>query len=72
MVYDVETLLAAFQASFIYIIVQGEGTSSLTCEMQHSGLVQSILNNCAVGLSQNRTSQHGNQIGINIPRMIRI
>ena len=48
MAYDVETLLAAFQASFIYTIVQGEETPSLTC---NSGVVHSILNNCAVGLS---------------------
>lgn len=48
MAYDVETLLAAFQASFLYTIVQGEGTPSLTC---NSGVVHSILNNCAVGLS---------------------
>lgn len=48
MTYDVDTLLAAFQASFIYIIVQGEGAPSLTC---NSGVVHSILNNCAVGLS---------------------
>lgn len=57
MAYDVDTLLAALQASFIYIIVQGEGTSSLTCHMQHNGVVRSILNNCVVGLSQIRTSQ---------------
>lgn len=57
MAYDVETLLAAFQATFIYIIVQGEGTSSLICNKQHSGVVHSMLKNCGVGLSQDRTSQ---------------
>ena len=71
MAYDVDTLLAAFQASLIYIIVQGEGTSSLTCNMQHSGVVHSILNNCVVGLSQNRTRSTWNQIQINRPRLIR-
>lgn len=57
MAYDVKTLLAAFQASFIYVIAQGEGTSSLTCNNQDSGVVHSMLKNCGVGLSQDRTSR---------------
>lgn len=52
MAYDVETLLAAFQATIIYIVVQGEGTPSLTCQMQHDGIVHSVLTNCAVSLSR--------------------
>lgn len=68
MAYDVDTLLAAFQASVIYIVVQEEETPSLACHMQHGGIVHSILNNCAVSLSQTRTSQRAT----NRPWIIRI